>query len=56
MKFLDYSRASIAETVSHFYAALDQGYIDESEMIELKIKADVTWKKINSFISYLKSI
>jgi four helix bundle protein len=56
MKFLDYSRASIAETVSHFYAALDQGYIDESEMIELKIKADVTWKKINSFISHLKSI
>lgn len=25
MKFLDYSRASVAETISHFYIALDQG-------------------------------
>jgi four helix bundle protein len=27
MKFLDYSRSSIAETLSHAYVALDQGYI-----------------------------
>lgn len=27
LKFLDYSRASIAETISHGYVALDQKYI-----------------------------
>ena len=32
MKFLDYSRSSIAETVSHCYIALDQNYINETEM------------------------
>ncbi len=32
MKFLDYSRASVAEAVSHCYVALDQGYIDDNEM------------------------
>ena len=54
MKFLDYSRASIAETISHCYTALDQGYINEGEMEKIKRQTDVVWKKINSFISYLR--
>ncbi|HDY75947.1 MAG TPA: four helix bundle protein [Candidatus Marinimicrobia bacterium] len=53
MKFLDYSRSSIAETISHCYVALDQKYIDGKEMEEVKQQADVVWKKVNNFITYL---
>jgi len=53
LKFLDYARSSIAETVSHCYVALDQGYISQEEMKELELLADGVWKKINGFIAYL---
>ncbi|NIS68269.1 MAG: four helix bundle protein [Proteobacteria bacterium] len=53
MKFLDYSRSSIAETVSHCYIAIDQKYMNEHEMEMVKKQADVVWKKVNNFISYL---
>ena len=53
MKFLDYSRSSIAETLSHAYVALDQDYIVEFEMETLKQQAVLVWKKINSLISYM---
>ncbi|MFH2219677.1 MAG: four helix bundle protein [Pseudomonadota bacterium] len=53
MRFLDYSRASIAETVSHSYVAMDQAYINEKELELVKEQADVVWKKVNNFISYL---
>jgi four helix bundle protein len=53
MKFLDYSRASIAETLSHSYVALDQGYIGQADMNTLRAHADIVWKKVNNFISYL---
>ena len=53
MKFLGYSRSSIAETVSHSYVAYDQEYIDDSELEEVKRLADIAWKKINNLISYL---
>ena len=56
MKFLDYSRASIAETVSHCYVALDQQYINESEITQVKQQADIVWKKVNNFISYLSKL
>ena len=53
MKFLDYSRASVAETVSHGYVALDQDYISEEEIEVIKNQADIVWKKVNNFITYL---
>ena len=53
-RFLDYSRASVAETISHCYVALDQDYITESELKELKETAEITWKMINKFMTYLK--
>ncbi len=53
MKFLDYSRASVAETVSHGYVAFDQHYINEKELDLVKTQADVVWKKVNNFITYL---
>ena len=54
LKFLDYSRSSIAETISHAYVALDQNYISEEETNELKQSGNCVWKKINGLISYLK--
>ena len=54
MRFLDYSRASIAETISHLYVALDQKYIDKQEIDNAIKIAEIVWKKVNNFISYLK--
>jgi four helix bundle protein len=54
LKFLDYSRSSIAETISHAYVALDQNYISEKEMNELKESGECVWKKINGLIAYLQ--
>jgi len=56
MRFLGYSRASIAETISHCYVALDQEYIAEPEITSVNRKANAAWKKINSLISYLNSL
>lgn len=53
MKFLDYSRASVAETVSHGYVAFDQNYVNDEELDLVKTQADVVWKKVNNFITYL---
>jgi len=53
LKYLDYARSSVAETVSHCYVALDQGYISEKEMTELESQADAVWRKMNAFIAYL---
>jgi four helix bundle protein len=54
MKFLDYSRSSIAETLSHLYIALDQKYISQSEIEKVSQQAEIVWKKVNHFISYLQ--
>ena len=54
MRFLDYSRSSIAETLSHSYIALDQKYISQSEIEKVSHQAEIVWKKVNNFISYLR--
>ena len=53
MRFLDYSRSSVAETISHCYVALDQNYISEEDLKFIKQQADIVWKKVNNFITYL---
>lgn len=53
MKFLDYARASIAESISHCYVALDQQYIDETDMEHVNRQANIVWEKANAFIAYL---
>ena len=55
MRFLGYSRSSIAETLSHCYLALDQNYIDSVELEQIKEQSEITWKKINHFITYLSN-
>ena len=54
IKFIDYSRSSLAETISHGYVTLDQHYITEREMDQIKQQTDLIWKKINKLISYLR--
>lgn len=56
MRFLDYSRSSVAETLSHLYVALDQKYINEEELEKVKKQANIVWKKVNNFITYLNKI
>ena len=56
LRFLDYSRLSIAETISLAYVALDQEYIEQNDLNEAKGSADVVWKKVNNFINYLNKI
>ena len=53
VKFLDYARASAAETLSHGYVAYDQNYVDEITLKIFKEKIDRVWKKLNAFMSYL---
>jgi len=53
LKFLDYSRASLAETMSHFYVALDQGYISEGKLFALKEASEKVGRKINALVAYL---
>jgi four helix bundle protein len=53
MRFLDYARSSVAETVSHCYVALDQAYLSEGDIDSVKDQAEVVWKKINRFVTYL---
>ena len=55
MKFLDYARSSIAETISHLYVAFDQNYIVDLELNNATDQADIVWKMINNFITYLNN-
>ena len=55
MKFLDYSRSSIAETISHLYVAFDQTYITDLEINNAKEQANIVWKMINNLITYLNN-
>lgn len=54
MRFLDYSRSSIAETLSHCYIALDQKYISQAKIEKVSQQVEIVWKKVNNFISYLR--
>ncbi|WP_162148625.1 four helix bundle protein [Desulfuromonas sp. TF] len=51
--FLDYSRASLAETISHFYVAFDQGYITADNLSDMRKFSEKVGRKINGLVSYL---
>jgi len=54
INFLNYPRRSCGEVRSHLYAAIDDGYTDESEFEKIYNQASTTGKLISGFISYLR--
>ncbi|MGB9721542.1 MAG: four helix bundle protein [bacterium] len=54
INFLNYARRSCGEIRNDLYAALDDGYIDESEFNKIYEQACKTGKMISGFISYLR--
>lgn len=53
LKALNRARAFVAETMSHAYVAVDQGYITPEELLQVQEGADLVWKKLNGLIRYL---
>ena len=53
IKFLNYVRSSLAETLSHAYIGLDQGYAGDNEFKTFQVQSEIVWKQINGFVSYL---
>jgi len=54
IQFLNIAKGSIGEARSQLYIALDQGYINETKVEELKAGAVALSRRIASFISYLE--
>jgi len=55
MQFLFISKSSAAETQSHLYVALDQGYISREFFEEVYGQADLVSKLCSGLIKYLNS-
>jgi four helix bundle protein len=55
MQFLFIAKASAAELQSHFYVALDQGYVKREQFDTLYEDIDRVQRKISNFIKYLNS-
>jgi four helix bundle protein len=55
IQFLFISKSSAAEVQSHFYVALDQGYVSETDFRAVYDQAEVVSKLDSGFIKYLES-
>jgi len=55
IQFLFIAMSSAAETQSHLYVALDQGYVDEKKFKEIYTQAETTSKIISGLIKYLRT-
>ncbi len=55
IQFLFIAKSSASELQSHFYVALDQKYIDQSQFEELYEKADKIQRQISNLIKYLRT-
>lgn len=53
IRFLDISRSSLGESISHLYVALDQNYIGDGEFSKTREQGKLVFKQLNSFIAYL---
>lgn len=54
LRFLGYSRRSVAEMQSQLYTALDLSYISQEAFDEIFSLSEKTFRQINAFISYLR--
>jgi four helix bundle protein len=55
IRFCRISRASLMELLDHLLIALDEGYIDQDQMLIFRTKIDACKGKLNGFIAYLVS-
>ena len=55
IQFLYIAMSSAAETQSHLYVALDQGYIEEQKFQEIYKQAEKTAKMVSGLIKYLRT-
>ena len=55
VRFLGYVRRSASEVQCHLYAALDQGYIGQTEFDAAYAQAERTRKMTSAFTRYLRS-
>ena len=55
IQFLFISKSSAAEVQSHFYVALDQGYVSQADFKAVYDQAEVVSKLDSGFIKYLES-
>ena len=53
-QFLSNAKGSLGEVKSHFYVALDAGFVDQPVFAELYQQADETGQLIGGFMRYLK--
>lgn len=49
------ARGSLTETLDHLIVALDEGYINEPELADLRTQYERCLKLINGYVNYLKS-
>lgn len=55
IQFCRIARGSLFETLDHGIVALDEGYISEKELNELRIIHNKTLLILNGYIKYLKN-
>ncbi|MCX5667368.1 MAG: four helix bundle protein [Candidatus Omnitrophica bacterium] len=53
IQFLFIAKASIAETQSHLYVALDQGYLNKEKFNMVYQQADKVARLVSNFLTYL---
>ncbi len=55
IQFLFISKSSVAEVQSHFYVAIDQGYVNQEDFEKVYDQAEIVSKLDSGFIKYLDS-
>jgi len=55
IRFLFISKSSAAEVQSHFYLAIDQGYVNQEDFNRVYDQAEIVSKLDSGFIKYLNS-
>lgn len=55
IQFLFVSKSSAAEVQSHFYVAIDQGYVEQEDFNRVYHQAQIVSKLDSGFIKYLNS-
>lgn len=50
------ARGSLNETLEHLIVAFDEKYIDDQELLKMKIEIDSCGKLLNGYINSLKSL